>query len=441
MNRILSMVLLWAWAIPCFAQSSDVDDKELIANIDQETLLRLSAQLQQENKQQAMLNQFRGLWEQGNTKGMNQLVEQMQSDPEGNQILQGLIEKAGASPELVEQLKAQVGNNRGPFNGGMDGFPGRPPAATPLPRNTRRPDERSLRPLQSREMRSLQGIDNPRDDPNQELEPFAPRRNSPNRSGSKPPDESLPNGLSPTSIKAKQYQAVTQFIEKTFGPLDKSPALQGLIRDIFLSEKLDADGGALGNLTGGKTGELFNDMSLDFGKIDFKIGGINFGSIDFSRLESPAQPSSGGWSSSRQNFFGGDSWWSVAIFMGVLVTALLLWWRWPALQGRTGRQTGPMPLPGQGPWPIDPREIHDRPTLVKAFDYIATSLYGDDAAMWNHQTIAERIRHGYADRRINSDQLGSIYAEARYRPVNEELADGAIHAARESLCKLAGVPA
>ena len=82
------------------------------------------------------------------------------------------------------------------------------------------------------------------------------------------------------------------------------------------------------------------------------------------------------------------------------------------LKGEARRGAAPRPLAGQGPWPIDPRDIHDRPTLVKAFDYIATSLYGDDATAWNHNTIAQKIRQTYAPAAINSDELGTIYAEA-----------------------------
>ena len=446
MVRILSVVALLCWSIPAIAQPSVADDVQILPGIDQETLIRLSAQLQKNQQQSATLDKFRNLWDNGDGQGIKELYDEMQSSPEGRQMLQDIIQQGQQDPQTAAQLKQLVEINRDRFQRGEGRFPSRPPAEMRMPNRPRRHPEFPERPRFPNDTPSPK-IDLPDGTsggiiPNENPPPGEFRLPDPIQS------ESSPGNAAANSAKAKQYKAVTRFFEKNFGSLDNSPAVRGLIRDIFMSEKLDPSGEGFDNMATGNAGNLFEDVAMDFGQIDFKIGGFDFGSLNLGGFEgSSSSSSSSGSSSSRWSsssggsFTGGDSWWSVGIFMAVLVAGLLLWWMWPMLKGHAHRNGTPKPLAGQGPWPIDPRSIHDRPTLVKAFDYIASSLYGDDASAWNHQTIAEKIRQTYAHTSINSEQLASIYAEARYRPVDEELAQGAISSARVSLCKLAGVPA
>lgn len=439
------MTLLLVGATCTFAQTSNSDDLQLIPEINQETLLQLSAQLQRSQQQDATIEKFAELLKNRDGQGFRQLVQELESTPQGRQMIEDIQARGSADPQLTGQLKQMFEGNRPPLQGERGRFPSRPPAEMRMPRQSRGGSEPVERP-NSR-------VDEPSDD-NQSRQPRImqprPRESdvdanpggSPFDRSSLPPTDLSSQAVPPNSNKAKQVQAVTNFFEKNFGSLDDSPAIRGLIRDIFMSKKLDESGDGFDNLADGKTGDLFDDLSFDLGKVDFKFSGIDFGSLDFGSSGSSSGPSSSSWSApSGGSFFGGDSWWSVAIFMSVLVAALVLWWVWPKLNGHANRNGGPRPLTGQGPWPIDPRDIHDRPTLVKAFDYIASSLYGSDATAWNHRTIAEKIRQNYAHAAINSDQLSDIYAEARYRPTDEGLAEGAIRSARSSLCKLAGVPA
>ena len=99
------------------------------------------------------------------------------------------------------------------------------------------------------------------------------------------------------------------------------------------------------------------------------------------------------------------------------------------------------PLPGQGPWPVDPRTIHDRESLVIAFEYLSILVCGNGAVVWNHMTIAEALRDALPDREHLAEPLARLYAVARYTPLREEIPESAYAEARRCLCALAGVSA
>jgi hypothetical protein len=129
----------------------------------------------------------------------------------------------------------------------------------------------------------------------------------------------------------------------------------------------------------------------------------------------------------------------VVLFLGAAAVGLVLWWLWPKLTGKAA--DGPRPLPGLGPWPLDPRTITDREALVKAFEYLSVLVCGAGARVWNHVTIAGALERAVPQAEALADPLARLYAVARYTPANEPIPPATIAEARGYLCELAGVPA
>ena len=157
----------------------------------------------------------------------------------------------------------------------------------------------------------------------------------------------------------------------------------------------------------------------------------------------PPQPSGG------SGFGGGNGGgfdlssgaWPVVIFVSVLVITVggfLLWRYWPQIQAL---RNGPKPVGGLGAWTIDPREVKDRETLVKAFDYLSVLICGDSARVWNHLTIADAFRENVPGAAPFANPLARLYALARYAPANEPISAADIAEARGYLCRLAEVKA
>lgn len=235
----------------------------------------------------------------------------------------------------------------------------------------------------------------------------------------------------------KQLQQFTGWWEQNIGPLNETPAVQQLIKEILTNS---AEGGA------GTFGDLFkgdpNEMPDLGGGGGWKLPDFGFGagaSSTDAGFTPPSAPSGGSFGS-----FGGvggadGSWLPVVVLVVVLAMALVLWWLWPKLIGQ--RDGEPRPLPGLGPWPIDPRRIADRESLVKAFEYLSVLVCGAGAKVWNHVTIAAALERASPHAEALADPLARLYAIARYTPANEELPPGALTEAREYLCELAGVQA
>jgi hypothetical protein len=117
----------------------------------------------------------------------------------------------------------------------------------------------------------------------------------------------------------------------------------------------------------------------------------------------------------------------------------VLWWLWPKLTA--AREDGPRPLPGLGPWPVDPRRIADRDGLVRAFEYLSVLLCGQGVRTWNHVAIAAALERAVPQADALAGPLAKLYALARYTPADEPLPPAAIAEARGYLCDLAGVSA
>jgi hypothetical protein len=118
------------------------------------------------------------------------------------------------------------------------------------------------------------------------------------------------------------------------------------------------------------------------------------------------------------------------------VAAVLLW---PRLLKRLAG--GPTPVPGLGPWPLDPRTVSSRADLVRAFEYLSVLVNGDPARTYSHEAAAAALRAAVPQAADAAVPLADAYALARYTPAEVALEDADIAAARRHLCRLAGVPA
>ncbi len=119
------------------------------------------------------------------------------------------------------------------------------------------------------------------------------------------------------------------------------------------------------------------------------------------------------------------------------IIGFLIWKFLPLVKELRNRT--PKALPGQGPWPIDPRTIHDREGLVLAFEYLSILVCGNGAVVWNHLTIAEALRDALPHVEHLAEPLARLYAVARYTPLREDIPASAYAEARHCLCQLAGV--
>jgi hypothetical protein len=126
----------------------------------------------------------------------------------------------------------------------------------------------------------------------------------------------------------------------------------------------------------------------------------------------------------------------VIMLVLMAVAAFLIWRYFPTHRGVTRDK---LDL-SRRPWPVDPRAVADRESLVRAFEYLSIVLCGDAARVWNHRTIAVALDSRVAGAENVSHELASLYELARYTPANEPLSPEALASARRSLCQLAGIP-
>ena len=263
----------------------------------------------------------------------------------------------------------------------------------------------------------------------------------PGGDGLRPPsDIRRPGSALPNSPAAKE---AIQFWEKNLGSLNEMPA----VRDALVAL-------ATSGLEAGSDGKPFWEDMLK----DATTGG---GSSSSSGLFKWLGDNTKGWSLPSSG--GGGSGWSapgsgwgrpsgggfgapsagglgavgivLLCIIGAAVIGLFFWKILPAIkEGRT-----PRPLPGQGPWPLDPRGILTRAQLVRAFEYLSVLECGPAARTWNHVTIADGLRAAVPDSAPYADALARSYEFARYTPESEPISDAFIAEARAHLCRLARV--
>ena len=226
------------------------------------------------------------------------------------------------------------------------------------------------------------------------------------------------------------------------GPLDKTPAIKDVLTEFVkgagstsgkspLSQIIEAaegkDKGSFGKwVSSNLKGNNWNLPEMGKSGGNWKTGASSF--------SAPNLPSaSGGF-----GFGDGETSWTPVILLGILVTgSLLSWWLWPKITGRS--RSVPTPLAGLGPWPIDPRKIANRENLIVAFEYLSVLSCGYGAKNWNHITIANELRRVVPEADPIADELGELYALARYTPAEETLPVHVIPEARRYLCELARV--
>jgi hypothetical protein len=241
--------------------------------------------------------------------------------------------------------------------------------------------------------------------------------------------------------RQQQFQAFAHWWEHNVGSLDETPELRQFLMEMF-SNQSGMEGGSLGDLFDGPSGDGIGNLAEKLGESGWKLPEFGLGTSEsgpesgFSPPSAPSAPSFSGMS----GFSGGEgSWLPVVALFVVAVGGLVLWWLWPRLMGQ--KEVAPRPLPGLGPWPVDPRAIADREALVKAFEYLSILVCGGGARMWNHVTIAGALERAVPQAEALAKPLARLYAIARYLPAQEPIPQSAIVEARGYLCELAGVPA
>jgi hypothetical protein len=441
---------------------------------DQETLRRLAQQLGagQSGPIDPEMVKLAEEWLQKNPQLQNdpafqqkvaEMRQRIQQDPAYGESLK---QKLNLSPEQLNQFKEQFQNGQGgPRVGGPTTRPDLPPSLRPDPTG-RPPATTSQNPFQG----GPQG--NNKIPPQFQPPSFQPQ---PGQPSFQPLDPAAAKQLAENN---KDFAQVAGFWEANIGSLDNTPALRQSLVEMFSGTgKSPFDGmgakdgtnpfSGMGGSGQGGTGKPWWDTG----------GGANSSggfSKWFNNLTSNGGPS---WWKSMTGSGSGPSWWSGATSgggsgfsapstsgfgggagfsgigaggvtglgtVGVVVVVLILaavigflvYRYWPQIQAM---RTKPKALPGLGEWPIDPRDVKDRETLVRAFEYFSVFLCGDGARVWNHVTIAEAFRENVPASEPFADQLARLYAVARYTPAREEIAASDIAAARRFLCRLAGV--
>ncbi len=313
------------------------------------------------------------------------------------------------------------------------GKPGDPPPELPKPGNgLTKPVQ--LKPLDKPESPTV-------------TKPITPNQQNPNN-----PQSQLPKPQ-PKQANSEQVQSAVQMWEQTVGPIDSTPAVKDAIVDLF------------GNGKGGMDGKPFWDSpefkgdssAPNSGFWKFLNGGNGTGgsswkspswmkNLTMSTPSAPTAPKSSFKGPSAPSFGSmggvglaglGTVGTVILILVVVAIVGFLIWKFLPMIKEARNRRL--QPLPGAGPWPVDPRTIRDREGLVLAFEYLSILVCGNGAVVWNHLTIAEALRDALPEKEHLAEPLARLYAVARYTPLNEEIPASAYAEARHCLCQLAGV--
>ncbi len=260
----------------------------------------------------------------------------------------------------------------------------------------------------------------------------AARRSATDPAARQPPaSQSLPTPAGAGS----GYEKFIRLWEDNVGKLKDMPAVQQLAQELFrggVDGKAAGDSGPLADLFDPKkAGDLLKGLPEVGGDRGWKLPDLSgvMEALDRPALSQPSYttpttPSAGG----------------VGLFVGLLLLAGLLVVVVRLLPRLTATDD-PRPLPGLGPWPINPRVIETRADLVRAFEYLSVLLNGDPARAYSHEAAAAALRIAVPTAADAAGPLADAYALARYTPADRPLAAAEIAAARRHLCRFAGVPA
>jgi hypothetical protein len=269
--------------------------------------------------------------------------------------------------------------------------------------------------------------------------------------GLQPPGNSPSQGMVQPKSGSEQYKKVAGWWENNLGSLKETPGVQQILAEMIQGASREGDASWLNQAFKGMDPSKGMD-SQTLSKIGESFGNAqppNLPDLGLSSLGDGWGKSIGNWAAPNINapssmnmpgFTGVSGGGSTGALVGFVVVAMLgiaLWWLWP--MWKRGSQTDPQALPGLGPWPVNPRKIADRETLIKAFEYLSVLLCGQPAMNWNHVTIAQQLLERVPNSAGIADQLAQVYAIARYTPQDQPLPDKVIQEARTYLCQLAGV--
>lgn len=394
-------------------------------------------------------------------KQVQQWQQQAKNDPQG--LAQQFKEQnPGLTPEQIKDLQNKFQQSN------PGGFQPPPNITPPQPQTNSGQTPPTLPRPQPAQAQAQPGSNNP---PPWQPSPPPGQQNPWQPNG----QNGQPNPWQSAEQKAQgkqEYQQVVGLWENNFGSIDKTPALKQSLVDMFSGEGkspwdgsnpngnpwnggngmkpgqqkpwLDPNGPNGGNQSG-FVGWLKNTSANPPSWWKNMTTGWNKPNIQPPNMNpnngwSPPQYSGGGFNTG--GFSGGDLS-SGAIPVVILVAAVvaavagfLIWRYWPQIQAKLNQ---PKAIPGLGPWTIDPRDVRDRETLVRAFEYLSVLICGDGARVWNHQTIADAFRENVPGAAPFADPLARLYALARYSPANEPIDAQDIAEARGYLCRLAGV--
>lgn len=437
MTRLLG---LWAAVLVSTAVAVG-QDVEVVREVGPDAIRQLAQRLRAlpgGDLPAGLTDQIRRLQEQFPNASAQELAERLRTtnpDLTQNPDLQRLLQQYQGQ---VSPMPAPGPYQRDPIldpQGGVrpDGSP--PRSFSPPPPNVTVPprDPPQLRPSESRPPFPMPNVD-----PSRLLRDGVP--NADEMRGSRPESEQF-------RLRQQQFEQVRDLWERNVGPMESTPAVRDALTELFFNRRAMQSGNGpfddlfrgAGNTNAGRLAENALGRSgwkLDLGIGDWKLSGLAEG---FTAPDLPSAPSGPGFGGTG-GIPGGESWLSVILFGAVAAFALVLWWVWPKLTGRV-REDGPRPLPGLGPWPVDPRTIADREALVKAFEYLSVLRLGAGARMWNHVTIAHVLRDAVPAAEEVADPLSRLYAVARYTPADEPLSPAVFADARRHLCRIAGVSA
>lgn len=439
------------------AQQLGAGNSQLPQNIDPE-LMKLAAEYLKKNPDLMKDPAFQ--------KQVQQMQEQAKQNPEQ---FKELVKKQNPnlSQQQIDELKQQFQkSNPGGFQPPPN-FPQPQPGQPPIPPDpTKPPITPGQPPFQPGQPQP--GQFPPGQFPQQP--PGQPPSAQPGQGGQ--PGQA---GKAPTAadkVKGKEeYQQVVGMWENTFGDIDQTPAFKQSLIDVFSGDgKSPWDGNGNGKPWDGTGNGKGNAGKNPWDGGNGSNSGSQSGFISWLKNSTSSPPSwwknltagnnstpppklgnagysgpsapTGGFGSGGGLSIGGLS--GAGLFALILVlvvvagvVAFLIYRYWPQIQAKLLNK--PKALPGLGPWTIDPREVVDRETLVKAFEYLSVLICGDGARVWNHQTIADAFRDNVPGATPFADPLARLYALARYSPAHEPISQADIAAARGYLCRLAGV--
>jgi hypothetical protein len=242
------------------------------------------------------------------------------------------------------------------------------------------------------------------------------------------------------SPESKQFQQVAGWWEKNIGPMKDSPAMKDLLAE-FIKGAGSTDGKSpLSGIMDGMQTDAMKDSGnwLNSTFKDFKLPDLGLKGVSSQSFQAPTTPefSSGGLGSMSADSFL-DSTLPVMVLIVAITLGLGIFWLIPRWQAR--RNATPKPVPGLGPWPLDPRKITDRESFVRAFEYLSVLTLGQESRQFNHLVIAQELRLRVPQSAGIADDLGDFYSLARYTPPTDPISPETIQAARVKLCQLAGV--